>query len=159
MLGIYRACNMVLVQYSPAPGAGSPGAAGCTACGAHAARSGGSRQFFSLICGHGYIIMPTSRGVNLISLYGGITYQIEYLYHGTRRDFFLERDVFCHVFCVTCAKNNSNSIGIGSGRAHVGGRTWLELFFAPDLAHGAVETGRFSAFLTFLKKIRRVRQD
>ena len=57
------------------------------------------------------------------------------------------------------ALKNSFSIGIGSGDALVGVRTEKELFNAPGLAHGAVETGRFSAFLIFLFKIRRARRD
>ena len=60
---------------------------------------------------------------------------------------------------VTGALKNSFSIGIGSGDLLVGVRTEKEFFNAPGLAHGAVETGRFSAFLIFLFKIRRARRD
>ena len=60
---------------------------------------------------------------------------------------------------VMCALNNSFPIGIGSGDVLVGDRTEKEFFNAPGLAHGAVETGRFSAFLIFLFKIRRARRD
>ena len=50
-------------------------------------------------------------------------------------------------------------MGMGSGSALVGGRTGLGFFNVPGLAHGAVETGRFLAFLTFLFIIRRARRD
>ena len=47
------------------------------------------------------------------------------------------------------ALKKSFPMGIGSGDVLVGGRTEKEFFNAPGLAHGAVETGRFSAFLIF----------
>ena len=50
------------------------------------------------------------------------------------------------------ALNNSFSIGIGSGIVLVGVRTEKDFSNAPGLAHGAVETGRFSAFLFFFLK-------
>ena len=55
---------------------------------------------------------------------------------------------------VTGALKNSFSIGIGSGDVLVGVRTEKEFFNAPGLAHGAVETGRFSAFLTLISTAR-----
>ena len=41
----------------------------------------------------------------------------------------------------------------------MGVRTEKDFSNAHGLAHGAVETGRFSAFLIFLFKIRRARRD
>ena len=48
------------------------------------------------------------------------------------------------------ALEKSFPMGIGSGDMLVGGRTEKDFSNAPGLAHGAVETGRFSAFLTFV---------
>ena len=60
---------------------------------------------------------------------------------------------------VMCVLEKSFSIGIGSGVVLVGVRTEKDFSNAHGLAHGAVETGRFSAFLFFLFKIRRARRD
>ena len=57
------------------------------------------------------------------------------------------------------ALEKSFPMRIGSGDMLVGGRTEKDFSNAPGLAHGAVETGRFSAFLIFLFKIRRARRD
>ena len=57
------------------------------------------------------------------------------------------------------ALEKSFPMGIGSGDMLVGDGTEKDFSKAPGLAHGAVETGRFSAFLIFLFKIRRARRD